>query len=309
MAQLKDIAWQYSESFVLVRSREELEQYVRCLGGAEVRDFANYDPVILREVRARLDSGMQVVLMAAGKDRVLFIANANLLEEKMSVEERGIHRDRVQACEDLLTGNVTEDTVQTLDLWTQSEPDRAGAWSNLGKALVKRYEDMTDTAKTHVALAAWEEVESKAIKALEKAILLGDSNGSTLLARAKMAMYTDDARKARRHAKQVLNRNPTKGQKEIAEHILGKVGSGCFIATAAYASDSHDNVLLLSDFRDRFLLRCAPGRLFVKTYYWFSPSVSVFVENNSVVAWFVRTALLGPASALVWCFVYKRNHG
>lgn len=83
--------------------------------------------------------------------------------------------------------------------------------------------------------------------------------------------------------------------------------SGCFIATAAYGTDQHRSVLILSEFRDRVLLRNSLGRLFVKAYYFISPPLAVLVGKHSTLAWFIRTALLGPASALARRFVHNRN--
>jgi len=75
--------------------------------------------------------------------------------------------------------------------------------------------------------------------------------------------------------------------------------SGCFIATAAYGTDSNENVLVLSDFRDLLLLRFTLGRLFVKAYYCFSPPLAALVRKNAMLALFIRVGLLGPVSRAV----------
>lgn len=78
IVELSEIARNYSGSFVIMRSSKEVEKYIRSLEGAEMRDFVNFDPIVLVEIRKRLDSGMQVAIQAAGKDRILFIAKAGL---------------------------------------------------------------------------------------------------------------------------------------------------------------------------------------------------------------------------------------
>jgi tetratricopeptide (TPR) repeat protein len=91
------------------------------------------------------------------------------------------------------------------------------------------------------------------------------------------------------------------------ERVRAEKGGACFIATAAYGTDQHHNVLVLSEFRDRFLLRNRFGRLFVKVYYFISPPLAVLVGKHFTLAWFTRIALLGPTSRVIRCFIYKRS--
>jgi hypothetical protein len=68
---------------------------------------------------------------------------------------------------------------------------------------------------------------------------------------------------------------------------------GCFIATAAYGSDTAAPVLILRDFRDRVLLHSAPGRAFVRAYYDWSPALSRRLDGAPQLKGAVR-ALLAP---------------
>jgi hypothetical protein len=68
---------------------------------------------------------------------------------------------------------------------------------------------------------------------------------------------------------------------------------GCFIATAAYGADWYAEVQALRDFRDRYLLRNAPGRWFVARYYELSPAVADYIRAHSALRPIVR-ALLTP---------------
>ncbi|TND07727.1 MAG: hypothetical protein FD123_3046 [Bacteroidetes bacterium] len=56
----------------------------------------------------------------------------------------------------------------------------------------------------------------------------------------------------------------------------GGSGSGCYVATMVYGSYEAPEVLVLRDFRDRFLARFAAGRSFIRWYYRHSPG---FVER------------------------------
>jgi hypothetical protein len=76
----------------------------------------------------------------------------------------------------------------------------------------------------------------------------------------------------------------------------GGGGGGCFIATAAYGTDSAKDVLALRQFRDRYLLDNAPGRAFVKLYYRVSPPIASFIATRPLLKQIVRTGL-APAVA------------
>ena len=58
-----------------------------------------------------------------------------------------------------------------------------------------------------------------------------------------------------------------------------KKSEGCFVATFAYDSYEHQNVMVLRKFRDEILCNSLSGKLFVKTYYKYSPSLVLFFEK------------------------------
>ena len=68
-------------------------------------------------------------------------------------------------------------------------------------------------------------------------------------------------------------------------------GGFCFIATAAYGSDSNEQVRLLRLFRDRVLAKFSLGRTFIAAYYRHSPPVAQVVAGHPILAGFVRSAL------------------
>ena len=67
---------------------------------------------------------------------------------------------------------------------------------------------------------------------------------------------------------------------------------GCFIATAAYGSDSAAQVKTLRDFRDHYLLTNTPGRAFVSWYYANSPPAAHYLNQHPALKPVVRGLLL-----------------
>ena len=83
----------------------------------------------------------------------------------------------------------------------------------------------------------------------------------------------------------------------------GGGGGGCFIATAAFGSGLAEKVVLLKNFRDRFLLTNGPGTSFVKFYYHYSPPVAQFIAQHDSLRAVVRI-LLYPFIAFAYVMLH-----
>jgi general secretion pathway protein G len=76
-----------------------------------------------------------------------------------------------------------------------------------------------------------------------------------------------------------------------------KSNDACFIATAAYGSLLAEKVIILREFRDRYLMASRLGQRLVGTYYRYSPAIAATVEEHPGLKAVVRIVLL-PVIAL-----------
>jgi hypothetical protein len=72
---------------------------------------------------------------------------------------------------------------------------------------------------------------------------------------------------------------------------------GCFIATAAYGTPMAEEIQILREFRDEYLLPNPVGKALVDFYYRVSPSIAEFISEHPCLKPIVRTGLL-PAVAM-----------
>jgi chitinase len=77
------------------------------------------------------------------------------------------------------------------------------------------------------------------------------------------------------------------------------IGGGCFIATAAFGSKYENHVQLLRRFRDIYLMPYGIGRIFVKTYYKYSPSMADYISEHDTLRTVVRYGLI-PLLGISW---------
>ena len=72
---------------------------------------------------------------------------------------------------------------------------------------------------------------------------------------------------------------------------IGKATDGCYIATMAYGSYEHPQVLELRKFRDEILQKNITGRLFIKAYYFISPKLVRILKNKKIINNLIRKGL------------------
>lgn len=78
----------------------------------------------------------------------------------------------------------------------------------------------------------------------------------------------------------------------------GNGGGKCFIATAAYGSYMAEDVVVLRNFRDRYLVPNRPGRTFVHWYYRISPPIANIIARHKSLRAATRALLLPMVFAI-----------
>jgi len=73
----------------------------------------------------------------------------------------------------------------------------------------------------------------------------------------------------------------------------------CFIATAAYGTDTAEEVSLLREFRDVVLLASGPGTEFVSLYYEVSPPIADVISQHEFLRTAVRMGFADPIVAIL----------
>jgi len=78
-----------------------------------------------------------------------------------------------------------------------------------------------------------------------------------------------------------------------------RLRDACFIATAAYGTETASQLDILRDFRDQVLLKSVPGSRFVAAYYRVSPPVADFIAKSDFLRAVVREVLIDPVVNLL----------
>ncbi len=75
----------------------------------------------------------------------------------------------------------------------------------------------------------------------------------------------------------------------------------CFIATAAYGTDTAREIDMLREFRDEVLLPNSLGATFVSLYYKNSPPVADFISQHEVLRTAVKVGFVDSIVRILKC--------
>ena len=92
------------------------------------------------------------------------------------------------------------------------------------------------------------------------------------------------------HATLAISNSESKDQMSV--HGLTFPAMHCFVATAIYGDPNHNHVIILRQFRDKWLLTNPVGKYLVELYYQNGPTVANFIEKHDSIKPLGRAALL-----------------
>ena len=84
----------------------------------------------------------------------------------------------------------------------------------------------------------------------------------------------------------------SENKNQMLVHGGGFPNFRCFVATAIYGDPNHNHVIILRQFRDKWLLTNPVGKYLVELYYQNGPTVANFIEKHDSIKPLGRAALL-----------------
>jgi len=98
--------------------------------------------------------------------------------------------------------------------------------------------------------------------------------------------------------------NPVEG---TFQRLNKKGGGGCFIATAVYGTPFANEVIILKEFRDNWLLNFRLGKMFVAFYYWISPPIANQIAKSNSLKAITKSTLVIPLIKIANYLKRKEN--
>ena len=142
---------------------------------------------------------------------------------------------------------------------------------------------------------------ASALDSSDSATDSGNSNGTTSEAvgsgsfqvGANVTSYTDSGLEPyTTYRYRVQAYDDAGGVSGYSNEVEKRTKDDCFIATAAYGSIMEPHVVTLRHFRDAYLIPHTLGRVFVRTYYQYSPPIAHLISEHETLRAAVRLGLL-----------------
>lgn len=129
------------------------------------------------------------------------------------------------------------------------------------------------------------------------------SENGQIMNRSDLIGFKFDALHKRQEIIKIIN---TKDHKYSAPEIIYRnnftaslENGNCFLATLCYDDLNHSNLVLLRNFRDKFLLNHNFGRFMVNIYYIISPKLIVLLNKKSKFITLIKILIIEPLVSII----------
>lgn len=135
--------------------------------------------------------------------------------------------------------------------------------------------------------------ESMSLRELQTEIHKDEVLSSEERAALKSAYRTKISSMIRCHSKLEIDSPQDKLNKVLPTNTSTskQKSEGCYIATMAYGSYDHPQVMVLRWYRDNVLKRTSWGRLFILIYYYISPKLVIVLKRHNAINKIIRYIL------------------
>jgi len=155
--------------------------------------------------------------------------------------------------------------------------------------------------------------EREAVSLLDRAISIHPDDADFWHLRASLYFDLKNWQNALQDVEYILSHYSSDGDAYLSARKLKdqieaskEKSSGCFIATAVYASSDCSELTVLRSYRDDVLLGSPIGRVLVSCYYRISPSIARLISKSRYARNIVRIVILDP---IVVTLKRRKGHG
>ncbi|MDC1024649.1 hypothetical protein OAR04_01835 [Flavobacteriales bacterium] len=147
---------------------------------------------------------------------------------------------------------------------------------------------------------------SESVEVLLEMVLTSDHPSTVIVMIYSTTQFTNPAT-FNQFRKELKNKNPElyltikelENKIKVQDKNNSSNSEGCYIATATMGDFNHPIVVDLRNFRDLFLLKSIFGKLFIKSYYFFSPFLAKLISKSNFLKFLSLNLLIKPIYRLI----------
>jgi hypothetical protein len=263
-AKRDELLRRYPNDLQLIRSAQDVQKVE--LRNADTKGpFVNDDPKLVDAMEAALKSGHQVAVQACGPKQIL------LLISKPGMRIFGVQK----SSKDMAVSSIMDALEDLRTQYIDSSGDSL----------------LTGGLDSYIYTEKFAAMAEKYHFRKDRTFAIDDFNVI-----AEVKRYLDMGQMVIVAAWGKEERVDVYVQPQVSGS--SKTGGGCFIATAAFGSQSAPEIVAFYSLRDQMLVRSKSGRKLIQLYYFWSPTLAEVIKKSRFLRALVR-ATLRPISKLI----------